>query len=210
MEKTVFFKCVLALFVVLAGGMVSCTNDLDCIANETEVTRSLYDKYQVEVVKDVETETGAETGGFEFDLLPVLERQEVCSLLDKMNGLVLDNTVRINDVTKDGVTSYTLSTAGKVDGNNGLNVAIDFIECADNNTLYYKGNRLTCSSGDMHVIGKGFSLSSDNGLHKVVVTGAVYFKMGGDDGQSCIVKIPFMLVGKLDISNDSCTYTCNL
>ena len=76
------------------------------------------------------------------------------------------------------------------------------------NNWDYKNNRLMATGDDMYILGKGFSLSTVDGHYKVVVSGTVYFRMVGDDDTPVVVSVPVELVGELDVTNDSCIYTC--
>lgn len=194
--------------VLLTSVLVSCSNECDVIVSGDDYARSMYGNYPITVVTDVNAETGTLKSGFDLNSLPVLDKDEILSLLKKMDGLMVDDTDKTNEVYSNGAISYTLSSTAGISGSNGLAVEMDFIEYTDNNSLYYKNNRLMATGDDMYILGKGFSLSTVDGHYKVVVSGTVYFRMVGDDDNPVVVSVPVELVGELDVTNDSCIYTC--
>lgn len=207
MKKTAFIKC-LAFVYMFAGLLISCSSELDNVANDysSGLNNSLF------AVDDIKSEMKSCKSDFDLNSLPPLQMDKIRGLLNRLDGLTFSAPERTNTGTDGNMVCYTLSNSAEVDNDNSVVITLDMITYTDDNSLYYKNNTLSVVGSDMYMVSKGFSLSTGKDInhYHVSVNGTVYFKLMDKDGHCSVVSQDVKVIGSLDIENNSTSYICSL
>ena len=192
-----------AMLVVL--GLASCTAESDAFLNEVETSVSLERSFNATCV---DYQKGGKNDLNLDELVPVSNEEAVAILqvLRDHKDLTESNSVKATEGAP-GQTFLTISAEQCVDNCHTLELQLEMITYADDNSLFYKSSK-TCAKSANYVwnlTGFGLTTNGADGTYRLECTSNLYFKVVEDVVQ--YVKVPVKLNGIYNPANHDVKFT---
>lgn len=198
----------LACAVLAAFGMASCTAESDAIVNEMETKVSLEKTFNA---RSIDQSSVSKDGPSLSQLVPLTadEATTILNTLSKPKQLVDSHSVEASEGAP-GQTYLTISTEKRVDSRHTLQLQLQMITYADDNSLYYKGcQSSSCSSNYLWSI-SGFGLSSNgtDGTYKFECASYLYFKIMEEEIK--YLQVPVKVSGTYDPKSNDMSFSYSI
>lgn len=170
----------LACAVLVALGMASCTAESDAIVNEVETSVSLEKTFNA---RSVDYQKGSKSNLDLDNLVPVTtdEATAILNVLRNHKNLTESNSVTTTE-GEPGQTFLTISAEQCVNNLHTLELQLQMISYADDNSLFYKDCKASTKSSNYlwHLTGFGLTSNGTDGTFKLECTSNLYFKVMGE------------------------------